>query len=163
MPRIRVAVVGVGNCASALIQGTHYYSRPENAVPAGATGVASGLLRPTIGPYNVSDIDFVVGFDIDVRKIGLSLNKAIFAKPNCCSPLDPDVASDESGRFSGIVLSGPQFDGVADHMNTSDIHDSERFMTNYTCGPLIDCALRWTVALDAPLCLCARVCPAASS
>ena len=130
MPRIKVGIVGVGNCASALIQGTHYYSRPENSIQS------SGLLRPKIGPYSVSDIDFVVGFDIDVRKIGLQLNQAIFAKPNCCSPLDPEVQHDTSGRFSGIVLSGPQFDGVADHMVTSDVNDSERFMTNYTCAPL---------------------------
>jgi myo-inositol-1-phosphate synthase len=154
MPRIRVAVVGVGNCASALIQGTHYYSRPENSTEGTTSGIGTtngmngtgtqgtnGLLRPTIGPYQVTDIDFVVGFDIDVRKIGLPLNQAIFAKPNCCAMLDPDVKQDTSGRFSGIVLSGPQYDGVADHMVTSDINDSERFMTNYSCGPIVDSAL----------------------
>lgn len=128
MSRIRVAVVGVGNCASALVQGTHYYSKPEHSESHG------GLLRPTIGPYSVNDIDFVVGFDVDVRKIGLPLKEAIFQKPNCCAPLSPDVRFDASGRFDGMVFSAPQYDGVADHMHTNSIDDSERFMTNYTCG-----------------------------
>lgn len=134
MSRIRVAVVGVGNCASALLQGTHYYSQPEHS------DYTDGLLRPTIGPYAVTDIDFVLGFDVDVRKIGLPLKEAIFQKPNCCAPLSTGVRTDSSGRFDGMVFSGPKLDGVADHMQTSDIEDSERFMTNYVCstasGPL---------------------------
>ena len=75
---IRVAIVGVGNCASALVQGVHYYSRPERPATDG------GVSYPDIGGYAPSAISFCAAWDVDARKVGVELNEAIFAPPNCC-------------------------------------------------------------------------------
>jgi len=115
---MRVAIVGVGNCASALVQGVKYYSSAK---------LTDGLLRSQIGDYKVSDISFALAFDVDARKVGLPLNEAIFAKPNCCMTLDSSVKTDQSGRFDCTVLSAPLLDGVADHMRAVSEEDSERF------------------------------------
>lgn len=74
--KIRVAIVGVGNCASSLVQGIHYYGKlfPKKTV---------GLMHHTVGPYTVGDIDFSCAFDINKTKVGEDLSKAIFSKPNC--------------------------------------------------------------------------------
>src|SRR5438445_13284902 len=74
--KVRVAVVGVGNCASSLIQGVQYYrnASPKDSVP--------GLMHVDLGGYHISDIEFVAAFDIDKNKVGLDLSEAIFAKPN---------------------------------------------------------------------------------
>lgn len=123
MAPIRVAVVGVGNCASALIQGTHYYSQH------GAQAEERlGLVRPRIGPYECRDIHFALGYDIDARKIGWSLKTAIFEGPNCCMAIDPSVKYDQSCRFDGPVKQGPLLDGVSDHMRANDADDRERFL-----------------------------------
>ena len=119
-PTIRVGIVGLGNCASALIQGTHYYKNNTDKLN-------SGLISETIGSYNVNDLKFVVGFDIDSRKIGLPMKRAIFELPNCCADLSRGVYNDDTGTFDGPVIAAPVFDGVAPHMRTSDVFDSERF------------------------------------
>src|SRR5579859_6198121 len=74
--KVRVAVVGVGNCASALVQGVHYYrdASPKDCVP--------GLMHVDLGGYHISDIEFVAAFDVDKKKVGLDLSDAIFAGPN---------------------------------------------------------------------------------
>lgn len=76
MTEIRVAVVGVGNCASALVQGVHYYrdTREDDLIP--------GLLHVKFGDYHVRDIKFVAAFDVDQRKVGKDLSEAIYAPPN---------------------------------------------------------------------------------
>jgi myo-inositol-1-phosphate synthase len=74
--KVRVAVVGVGNCASSFIQGVHYYRN------ASRTDFVPGLMHVDLGGYHISDIEFVAAFDIDKKKVGLDLSKAIFAKPN---------------------------------------------------------------------------------
>jgi len=74
MAKVNVAIAGVGNCASALIQGVHYYK--------GGCEDQTGLLHRSIGPYNVSDIEFVSAFDINETKVGKDLSEAIFAGPN---------------------------------------------------------------------------------
>lgn len=77
MKRIRVAIVGVGNCASALIQGIEHYKRAvdfSNMV---------GLAYPKVGPYMVGDVEISAAFDIDSRKVGRDVSEAIFSKPNC--------------------------------------------------------------------------------
>ena len=76
MKKIKVAIAGVGNCASALVQGVEYYRTQRNAA-------LDGIMRATIGGYACSDIEFVAAFDIDRRKVGHALEEAIFAKPNC--------------------------------------------------------------------------------
>jgi myo-inositol-1-phosphate synthase len=73
---VRVAIIGVGNCASALIQGTHYYrNAPED-------GFVPGLMRPRLGGYHVGDIEFSAAFEIDARKVGRDLAEAIATEPN---------------------------------------------------------------------------------
>jgi myo-inositol-1-phosphate synthase len=73
---VRVALIGVGNCASALVQGVHYYRRaPES-------GFVPGLMHPRLGGYHVGDVEFSAAFDIDARKVGRDLSEAIFEPPN---------------------------------------------------------------------------------
>jgi myo-inositol-1-phosphate synthase len=73
---IRVAIAGVGNCASSLVQGVEYYRKaePDDTVP--------GLMHVVLGGYHVGDVEFVAAFDVDVAKVGFDLGKAIFAGPN---------------------------------------------------------------------------------
>jgi myo-inositol-1-phosphate synthase len=74
--RIRVAIVGVGNCAASLVQGVHYY---RDADPS---GMVPGLMHVKFGDYHVSDIDFVAAFDVDAKKVGRDLSEAIVASEN---------------------------------------------------------------------------------
>ena len=76
MKTINVAIIGVGNCASSLIQGIHYYkdAKEDEFVP--------GLMHVNLGDYHISDINFVAAFDIDKNKVGKDLAEAIFTKPN---------------------------------------------------------------------------------
>jgi len=76
MSEIRVAIVGVGNCAASLVQGVHYYADadPNSTVP--------GLMHVRFGDYHVSDIKFVAAFDVDAKKVGFDLSEAIGASEN---------------------------------------------------------------------------------
>lgn len=76
MGKIRVAIVGVGNCASSLVQGVHYYkdADPAQQVP--------GLMHVAFGPYHVGDLEFVAAFDVDAKKVGRDLSEAIVASEN---------------------------------------------------------------------------------
>ena len=76
MSSIRVAIVGVGNCAASLVQGVHYYADadPQGKVP--------GLMHVQFGPYHVKDIEFVAAFDVDAKKVGFDLSEAIGASEN---------------------------------------------------------------------------------
>jgi myo-inositol-1-phosphate synthase len=106
--KIKVAVVGVGNCASSLIQGCQFYTdNPQHEV---------GLMYPEIGGYRASDIEFVVGFDIDARKVGEPLRDAIFASPNCSMFVTKNLVN----CGDAIVYRGPTFDGFAPHMKNYD-------------------------------------------
>ncbi|WP_159470032.1 inositol-3-phosphate synthase [Dyadobacter sp. 3J3] len=100
--KIKVAILGVGNCASSLVQGVEYYTTFSDKT--------SGLMADNIGGYKAEHIEFVCGFDIDERKIGLPLGKAIFAKPNCTIVLNPDVKS------PAPVYRSPVIDGVSPQM-----------------------------------------------
>ena len=104
MPEIRVAIAGVGNCASALIQGVEYYRdvREDVTVP--------GLMHVNFSGYQIRDIKFVAGFDVNRNKIGKDLAEAIFTKPNCC------VKFAEVPPLDVKVLPAPILDGVAEHM-----------------------------------------------
>lgn len=104
---IRVAIVGVGNCASTLVQGVTYYRRrPEER---------AGLIHHVVGGLRVGDIRFACAFDVDARKVGRRLGAAVFARPN------------SSARFVGRpeddgarVYAGPVADGVAGHLGAFD-------------------------------------------
>ena len=76
MPSVRVAIVGVGNCATSLIQGVHYY---QDADPS---GTVPGLMHVQFGDYHVSDLQFVAAFDVDAKKVGFDLAEAIGASEN---------------------------------------------------------------------------------
>ncbi|MFU8794853.1 MAG: inositol-3-phosphate synthase [Dethiobacteria bacterium] len=104
MSKVKIAIVGVGNCASALVQGIHYYSdkNEDDAV---------GLMHWNIGGYRPFDIEVVAAFDIDRRKVGYDINKAIFSPPNCTKVFYPDLPE------SGVkVQMGRALDGFSAHM-----------------------------------------------
>src|ERR1700761_7864160 len=102
---IRIAIAGVGNCASALIQGIHYYT-PERC----KDGVV-GLMHTEIAGYKPCDIDVVAAFDVDARKVVLDVNRAIFAKPNCTKIFQRDIPD------SGVTVTmGQVLDGISEHM-----------------------------------------------
>ncbi|MGJ7028531.1 MULTISPECIES: inositol-3-phosphate synthase [Methanothermobacter] len=103
MDKIKIAIVGVGNCASSLIQGIYYYQKK------GADD-AIGLMHREIGGYGPGDIEVVAAFDIDKRKVGKDLSEAIFAPPNCTTVFC-DVPETSVKVSMGHVL-----DGVAPHM-----------------------------------------------
>ncbi|HYC07545.1 MAG TPA: hypothetical protein VEG29_06435, partial [Candidatus Binatia bacterium] len=73
--KIRVAIVGVGNCASSLVQGRYYY---ENAKDG---DFVPGLMHVNLGGYHIRDIEFVAAFDVDKNKVGKDLSEAIYTKP----------------------------------------------------------------------------------
>lgn len=102
MNRVRVAIVGVGNCACSLVQGGAFYRRTKSS---------GGLIHQSIGPYNASDVDFVLGIDVDRRKVGKPLVEAIFAAPNNTQVFEPDIVPTQAQVIMGRLL-----DGVAPHM-----------------------------------------------
>jgi myo-inositol-1-phosphate synthase len=102
MPKVKVALIGVGNCASAFIQGLHYYGKLEK------TEDSTGLRNPEVGDLAPKDIQVVAAFDVDERKVGKDLAEAIFAKPNNA----PKIAAVSS---TGIKINkGPLLDGVGE-------------------------------------------------
>ena len=103
MNGIKVAIVGVGNCASSLVQGLSHYRTGANSM--------IGLMHHDLGGYQPSDISVVAAWDVDRRKVGRDVADAIFAKPNCTTVFCPNV-----GRTDTIVRMGCVLDGVADHM-----------------------------------------------
>ena len=74
--KVRVAIIGVGNCASSLVQGVYYYrnAKPGDQIP--------GIMHVDLGGYHLADIEFVAAFDVDKNKVGKDLADAIYAKPN---------------------------------------------------------------------------------
>lgn len=114
--RIRVAVVGVGNCAKSLIEGVALYSK---------TGETAGLAFPEIGGYKAENIEFVLSYDVDARKVGKPLWQAISEKPNCAMDFDVD-SYDLSKCTYGKVKMGRTLDGVAAHMANFDEDEAFR-------------------------------------
>jgi myo-inositol-1-phosphate synthase len=105
---IRVALVGIGNCASSLVQGVMYYTHHPDA---------DGLIHQDIDGYTAADVQFVAAFDVDCRKVGTDLSDAIFNEPNCTAKFS-DVP-----HLNVQVEKGPVLDGVAAHMNESFVVD----------------------------------------
>ncbi len=108
MPEIRVAVAGIGNCASALVQGIAHYGSVGRSP---SDGFVPGIITPDVGGYAPGDIRVVAAFDIDRRKVGRPLREAIFSPPNCT----PRFARGMDGG-GPVVMMGPVLDGVAPHM-----------------------------------------------
>ena len=109
MGKIRVAIVGVGNCASSLVQGIHYY----NDMPDEGSAAGVGLLHPQVQGYRPGDVEVVAAIDIDARKVGKPLHEAIFALPN-----NTKVFYDKFRYDDVTVAMGNVLDGVADHMQS---------------------------------------------
>ena len=104
MGEIRLAIAGVGNCASALLQGLEYY-RGHDPVES------AGVLHAELGGYRLEDVHPVAAFDVDARKVGRPLEEAAFAPPNCTAVFE------EKLPVSGVAVQmGPVLDGVAEHM-----------------------------------------------
>jgi len=114
MNKIRIAVIGVGNCASALIQGIEYYKdkSPQELI---------GLMHWQIDQYRPGDIEVVAAFDIDERKVGRNVSEAIFQLPNCTTVFTPHIPA-----AGAIVHMGRILDGMACHMN--DYEDKYTFV-----------------------------------
>ncbi|MBU5678820.1 MAG: inositol-3-phosphate synthase [Candidatus Aenigmatarchaeota archaeon] len=106
MGKIRVAIAGLGNCASALIQGIFYYKNVEDD-----QDFVPGLMHNILGGYKISDIEIVAAFDIDKRKVGKDVSEAIFAKPNCTKIFCKDIP-----KIGVEVKRGPVLDSFAPHM-----------------------------------------------
>lgn len=118
--KIRVAIVGVGNCASALVQGVNYYRQLEREIQGQGPVTYSGIMFPDIGGYKPTDIEFVVAFDVDARKVGKPLSEAIFSEPNCARVFHREI-EDDAKVYTGAVL-----DGVAPHVKIG--RDKERII-----------------------------------
>ncbi len=120
MAGVRVALAGVGNCASSLVQGVAWYTShdPEKS---------PGLMHARIGPYAVGDLEFVAAFDVDARKVGRPLEEAIFAKPNRTPVFAADLSAGGRRPRSGVIVAmGPVLDGVAPHMADHPADESFR-------------------------------------
>ena len=103
MGSVRVAIVGVGNCASSLVQGVEYYkdADPASRVP--------GLMHVQFGPYHVRDIEFVAAFDVDAKKVGRDIAEAIVASEN------NTITICDVPPLGITVQRGPTFDGLGEY------------------------------------------------
>ncbi|MEM0358694.1 MAG: inositol-3-phosphate synthase [Candidatus Hadarchaeales archaeon] len=113
MGTIRVAIAGVGNCASSLVQGVEYYKNAKEgeSVP--------GLMHVKFGDYHVRDIKFVAAFDVDLNKIGKDLSEAIFTPPNCT------VKFCDVPKLGVEVMEGPLLDGLGKYLTPVIPHRSK--------------------------------------
>ncbi|MCG3211266.1 MAG: Inositol-3-phosphate synthase [Anaerolineae bacterium] len=112
MSKINIAVVGIGNCASSLIQGIYYYADKTEAD-------AIGLMHWDLGGYTPADIAVVAAFDIDKRKVGQDVATAIFARPNCTA-----IFCDNVPQTGVTVKMGQVLDGYSEHMANFPAEDS---------------------------------------
>ena len=108
MKNIKIAIVGIGNCTSSLLQGIEYYKNKTEEDNI-------GIMHWEIGGYKPSDIEIVVAFDIDKRKVGKDVNKAIFERPNCTL-----VFCNDMPNTGVIVQMGKINDGISEHMSNYD-------------------------------------------
>jgi len=105
MNQIKVAIAGVGNCASSLIQGIEYYRTVDEK-----SGFVPGIIHNTICGYRIRDIVCVAAFDVDKNKVGTDLSRAIFLRPNCAEQFC-------KVRLKGtIVQKGPLLDGLGENL-----------------------------------------------
>ncbi|MEV0948586.1 inositol-3-phosphate synthase [Rhodococcus sp. NPDC049939] len=111
---VRVAIVGVGNCASSLVQGVQYYKDADE------TATVPGLMHVKFGSYHVRDVQFVAAFDVDAKKVGFDLSEAIFASENNTIKIADVPPSDVT------VLRGPTLDGIGKYYaETIEVSEAE--------------------------------------
>jgi myo-inositol-1-phosphate synthase len=116
--QIKIAISGIGNCCSSLIQGLYYYKDVD-----ANDRIVPGLMHNVLGGYRISDVKVVAAFDIDARKVGKDVSEAIFAKPNCTLVFQKNVP-----HMGVEVQMGPVLDGVATHMQ--DYPEDRRFVVS---------------------------------
>lgn len=121
MSEIKIAIAGLGNCASSIIQGIEYYKNNNKQV--------IGLMHPELDGYKLSDIKIVAAFDIDKRKVGQDVSKAIFAKPNNTKVFYPNVP-----HYGVTVKMGEVFDGCAKHMEEFPEDQAFRISNEKPCN-----------------------------
>lgn len=124
MKKIRVGIIGLGNCSKSLIEAISFYK--QNSLEG-----TNGLMSPDIGGYLPSDVDVVVAFDIDERKVGKAIGEAIYAKPNNAI----DLHKTDANEFPGTVFRAPTLDGYASLMD--NYPEDVRFV-EATAEPLTD-------------------------
>jgi myo-inositol-1-phosphate synthase len=111
---VRVAIVGVGNCASSLVQGVQYYKDADESASV------PGLMHVKFGPYHVRDVQFVAAFDVDAKKVGFDLSEAIFASEN------NTIKISDVPPTNVTVQRGPTLDGIGKYYaETIEISDAE--------------------------------------
>ena len=112
MSKIRVAIVGVGNCASSLVQGVTYYkdAKPEDTIP--------GIMHVQFGDYDIDDVEFVAAFDVDETKVGTDLSEAIFSGQNCT------VEFSEVPFLDVTVQRAPTLDGIGEYYEDTIVESS---------------------------------------
>jgi len=114
MNKVRLAIIGVGNCASSLVQGLEYYkdANPEDRVP--------GLMHVELGGYHVGDVEVVAAFDVDAKKVGKDVSEAIFSEPNNTIRFAADVPP------TGVIVQrGHTLDGLGTYYRET-IQESEQ-------------------------------------
>jgi len=123
--RIRVAIAGVGNCASSLVQGVGYYAGadPDEKVP--------GLMHVKLGDYHVADVDFVAAFDVDAAKVGLDLGKAIFSGQN------NTIRFADVPQLGVLVQRGPTLDGLGKYYRETIEESNDEPVDDYFDGVLL--------------------------
>ncbi len=124
---IRIAIAGVGNCASSLVQGIYHYAHAVGSTN-GQGPWHVGLAHPELGGFRPGDIRVVAAIDIDARKVGRPLHEALFAPPN-----NTKVFFDAFRTEDVVVQMGPVLDGAAEHMN--DYPPERRFVVAETPEP----------------------------
>ena len=105
--KVKVAIAGLGNCASSIIQGLEYYKDADDST------FVPGLMHVRFGDYHISDVEVVAAFEVNERKIGKDVSEAIWEHPNCARKFS------EVPKTGVEVMPGPIFDGVAPHMRES--------------------------------------------
>lgn len=119
--KVKVAIVGIGNCASSLIQGIHYYKGKDSSQ-------SIGLMHWEIGGYKPEDIEVVAAFDTDVRKVGKDVSEAIFSEPNCTKVFCADIPN-----LGVPVKMGRILDGYSEHMK--EFKDQHSFVLSDAAEP----------------------------
>ncbi len=133
MSKIKVAIIGTGNCAKSLVEGVQYYKENPNA--------GTGVMKPDIGGYLAGDVEFVLGFDIDERKIGLPLGEALQQRPNSAWKIVDKINS------KAPVLEAPVIDGYAGLMD--NYPEENRFLVSEKLRNSTDMnRVSWTKKLE---------------
>ncbi len=119
MGRIRIAIAGIGNCASSLLQGIAYYG----ALGRDDLNASLGLMHHDVGGYLPGDIEVAAAFDVDARKVDRPLKEALFAKPNCTKIFYPGIPD-----YGVTVMMGQILDGISPHLD--DYPEDRRFVAD---------------------------------